>query len=372
MTIVGPELTRASSIPPSTPSSDDDNDDGPSPPHPLRLTVEECNATADSVYGLVDAVNRATLARVATEAGPVPGLSNKGEAGQGEAKASLKLGKADDVTLPWGKTLLAKPLIRLNAATLPPALAELLGRPTGRSAGVESATVLDGLVAWLDRALGDPVVRRRAEEEAATAAGRAAAEAAVATVVDEVDGEGEGVVEVNDRETVEMKKPALGVAGMGGPTGAGDVAEVAIADTEQQPPQPLLQSASSSTSAASPVKEAAGEEGAAGAETTEVEVQRTRLICVLETRADAGAGGSAVEEQDGSSFEAMKVLHQLRLYQIPHLARGLRFVGPSANPSLNAVAFNASAFLMNQRCVNTWHDSLGVIDSVDCICICDT
>ena len=31
----------------------------------LRMTMETTNAMADSVYGLVDAVNRATLARVA-------------------------------------------------------------------------------------------------------------------------------------------------------------------------------------------------------------------------------------------------------------------------------------------------------------------
>ena len=60
-------------------------------------------------------------------------------------------------------------------------------------------------------------------------------------------------------------------------------------------------------------------------------------------------GGDQLRSLGAGGFEAMKVLHQLRLYQIPHLARGLRFVGPSANPSLNAVAFNASAFLMNQR-----------------------
>lgn len=46
-------------------------------------------------------------------------------------QASLKLGKGDDVTLPWGETLLAKPLIRLNAAAIPPALADLLGKRRG-------------------------------------------------------------------------------------------------------------------------------------------------------------------------------------------------------------------------------------------------
>lgn len=354
MTIVGPELTRAINNPPSTPTN-------PSHRLPLHLTVEECNATADSVYGLVDAVNRATLARVAEPLAPASGPSGGGmkadgtaSGSGGEGKASLKLGKADDVTLPWGKTLLAKPLIRLNAATLPPALAELLGRrpPSARSGagGVEStATVLDGLVAWLDRALGDLVVRRRAEEEAATAAGRAAAEAAAATVVaEEEEGlEGEAVVEGVGEE--EKPGPAPGATGAG---------EVAIADTEQGVPVPapqlqaqVLSSASSSSSSSSAVVEAEAatneEEGAAvpkasGAATGEVEVQRTRLVCVLETRAGSGSLGAG-------GFEAMKVLHQLRLYQIPHLARGLRFVGPSANPSLNAVAFNASAFLMNQR-----------------------
>lgn len=35
------------------------------------------------------------------------------------------------MTLPWGETLLAKPLIRLNAAAIPPALADLLGKRRG-------------------------------------------------------------------------------------------------------------------------------------------------------------------------------------------------------------------------------------------------
>lgn len=66
-------------------------------------------------------MNRATLDRVA---------EHKME---GELKASLKLGKADDVTLPWGETLLAKPLIRLNATALPPALSDFLGKRRGES-----------------------------------------------------------------------------------------------------------------------------------------------------------------------------------------------------------------------------------------------
>jgi hypothetical protein len=324
MTIIGPELLRNNTntnnssntaIPPN-----DETEDQEGKPSLLRLTVEATNATADSVYGLVDAVNRATLARVAEPA--------KGDGG--EARASLKLGKADDVTLPWGKTLLAKPLIRLNAATLPPALAELLGRPplplplcsSVDAAGAAAATtVLDGLVAWLDRALGDLIVGRRREEEAAAEGARAVAEAAVAVAVgDEVES------------GKEKGGPSL--------TGAGEVVEVAITDTEQRRGEEEEGEAAASASP-SPSAPAEPEADAAAAAATTARVQRTRLVCVLETTSGGGGG-----------FEAVKVLHQLRLYQLPHLARGLPFVGPSANPTLSAVAFNASAFMMNQRCVH--------------------
>ena len=229
----------------------------------LMTTVDEVNSTADSVYGLVEAVNRSTLARVA---------ESKMER---ELKASLKLGKADDVTLPWGKTLLAKPLIRLNAAMLPPALAEMVGC-TKRAMGADSATVFDGLVAWIDKAVGK-------KEGGGKEGGKKGEKASGPLIIEEEEEEGEGERKV---------------------TGAGD----------------LEREAGTTTSTISGEE---GEEDAASASITD-NSRAFHLVCALKTNSSPTA------------FEGMKVVHQIRLYQLHYLAQGIGFVGPSATPTFSA------------------------------------
>eukprot|EP00624_Nannochloropsis_granulata_P003275 evm.model.NODE_26679_length_19160_cov_44.213623.1 len=258
----------------SSSSSSSSDKNGPS--SILMTTVDDVNSTADSMYGLAEAVNRSTLARVA---------ERKIER---ELKASLNLGKADDVTLPWGKTLLAKPLIRLNAAMLPPRLAEMVGC-TKRVSGTDSATVLDGLVAWIDKAVGKE--EGGGVKGGVTDGGKVMSPSTIEKEEEEVlerEEEEQGRKEGEEKEKV---------------TGAGDLK--GEADTTF----PTFTS------------EEKSEENAA------FSVNKNRafhLVCALKTNSSP------------TTFDGMKVVHQIRLYQLHYLAQGIGFVGPSATPTFSA------------------------------------
>jgi hypothetical protein len=245
-------------------------------PGPAQRTPEYVNSAVESVYGLVAAVNRATLTRVA---------ENKVER---ELKASLRLGKTDDVTLPWGKTLLAKPLIRLNAAMLPPDLAQLVGCQR-RLSGREPATVLDGLIAWVDRAVG------KSDDRTETFGTKATQEKGTERMED--SGQMTGAGELGDTGK-EAGTRAYGVDREGAreeATGEGEVGDQAmeeigeVAFKARPPPTPARTPA-------------------------------FHLICDLKTHSSP------------TTFDGIKVLQQIRLYQLDTLARGLSFVGPSPNP----------------------------------------
>ncbi|EWM22529.1 hypothetical protein Naga_100290g6 [Nannochloropsis gaditana] len=245
-------------------------------PGPAQGPGEIVNSAVESVYGLVAAVNRATLARVA---------ENKVER---ELKASLRLGKTDDVTLPWGKTLLAKPLIRLNAAMLPPDLAQLVGCQR-RWSGKEAATVLDGLIAWVDRAVG------KSGDRTDTSGTHASQEKGTERMEDH--GQATGAGEVGD------SGEGAGTRACGGEregareeaTGEGEVGDQAMEE----------------------IGEVASK---ARAPPTPARTPAFHLICDLKTHSSP------------TTFDGIKVLQQIRLYQLDTLAQGFPFVGPSPNP----------------------------------------
>ncbi|KAM3569453.1 hypothetical protein VYU27_008447 [Nannochloropsis oceanica] len=264
----------------SSSSSNNNRNNNNGPPSVLMTTVDEVNSTADSMYGLAEAVNRSTLARVA---------ESKVER---ELKASLKLGKADDVTLPWGKTLLAKPLIRLNAAMLPPRLAEMVGC-TKRASGADSATVLDGLVAWIDKAVG----KEEGEKKREVRDGEKMMNPATIEEVEEEEEQvmvEEGVKEEWGRKEGERMENVTGAGDLKGEVGTTFPTFTSVKQNEDN--------------AASTVDKS----------------RAFHLVCALKTNSSP------------TTFDGMKVVHQIRLYQLHYLAQGIGFVGPSATPTFSA------------------------------------